>query len=229
MAELKNPRHEAFAVLYAKGQHSAAAAYRECYAKARQATSEANAARLLGNASVAERVRELQKIAADTVGPTVERIVKELERIALADIGDAVEWRSELVTEEDNPDGGDVLVIKHIFSNHVRIKGSDEIGPDVRAAIKAIEQTPNGGLKIRFHDKSWALKLLARYRRMIDPDTVHQVNIQQNNYAPVGRPQKESYDDFIIRRQRELGSPVQRLEIGVGAPAKASNGRDHRE
>jgi hypothetical protein len=146
-------------IAYAKGQHSAAAAYREVYPNSSAAAAETHGPRLVGNGQVAQRIRELQKVAADTVGPTIERIVKDLERIAFSDIGQAVEWHSRLVTEKDQPDCGD-MVIKHIFSNHVRIKGSDEIGPDVRAAIQSIEQTATGGLKIKFHDKLAALKLL---------------------------------------------------------------------
>jgi len=71
------------------------------------------------------------RLEADKVGVTVERIVKELERIAFADIRNVVVWHGLLVTEEDNPDGGDVLVIKHIFSNHVFLKDSNEISEDV--------------------------------------------------------------------------------------------------
>jgi hypothetical protein len=41
--------------------------------------------------------------------------VKELGRIAFADIRKAVTWHSPLVKEEDNPEGGDILVIRHIF------------------------------------------------------------------------------------------------------------------
>jgi hypothetical protein len=140
-----------------------------------------------------------------------------------------VTWHSALTREEDNPDGGDVLVIRHIFSNHVMLKGSDEISDDVAAAISSVEQTARGGLKIKFHDKSWALKLLAQYRGMLATDsggTTVSVRNNVNVYAPVDRPPKESFEDFTERRQRELGQPVRQLETGVAAAAQSVNGSD---
>jgi phage terminase small subunit len=56
-----------------------------------------------------------------------ERVLAEWVRIAFSDIRKAVEWKGELVRETDNPDGGDVLVIREIFSNHVRLVDGDKI------------------------------------------------------------------------------------------------------
>lgn len=211
---------EAFLQLHLRGRPgerplSAAEAYRTIYPKAKQSSSEACAARLLAHVSVVARARELSREIAsitEEFGPSIKRIVKELERIAFSDIRKAVVWRAHLVEEHDNPDGGDVLVIKHIFSNHVMLKGSDEIDEDIAAAIQSVEQTATGGLKIKFYDKSWALKLLAQYRGMLGPDDKGtSVNQQTNHYySPVDRPPAETREEFIARRARDaklLASP----------------------
>lgn len=233
MAKLKNDRHEQFAIILAKGKSSVTAAYLKVYPKSTRAAAASGGHRLMKSAEVSARITELQRPAiaeaVASVGVSVERIVQELERIAFSDIRKAVYWRNNLIEEKDSEDGGDVLVIRHIFSNHVMLIDSDKISDDVAAAIKSITQTKEG-VKIVFHDKSWALKLLAQYKGMIDGDKGETTNIQQNNYyAPVDRPLKETYDAFAQRRQRELGQPIKLLETGVGAPARPTNGRDHSE
>lgn len=82
---LANHRHERFAALIATGQ-SGAAAYRSCY-RARGASAEANASRLLRNVKVRQRVTELQKATATVAVMNLEEKRRFLAAIVRTPIG----------------------------------------------------------------------------------------------------------------------------------------------
>jgi hypothetical protein len=90
MPALKNPRHEAFAqaifsgIVNAKGgAHSQAEAYRRAgYNVTNSNSARACASRLLMFANgIAERVKELQAIAAEQAAETAEKCVAELNQL----------------------------------------------------------------------------------------------------------------------------------------------------
>jgi phage terminase small subunit len=89
MPTLDNPRHELFAQEIAKGrsQHEA---YRTAgYATKSDGSADSNASRLLSNAKVANRIRELQTEAAKSIDVTVSSLIAETERArALAESKD---------------------------------------------------------------------------------------------------------------------------------------------
>lgn len=156
MAALPNARHERYAQGLAEGL-SADAAYEVAGFKA----NRGNAARLKANENIERRVAELvaerkEKVLDRFVGLR-ERAIKELARIGFADIRKAVTWHGSLIQEKDNPDGGDVLVIKNTYSNHVSLVSSEDLDDDTAAAIAEVSQSPTGGLKIKLHDKRAAL------------------------------------------------------------------------
>ncbi|MEJ0094539.1 MAG: terminase small subunit [Methylocella sp.] len=158
MPVLTNPKHELFAQELAKGSTAEAA-----YAKAGYTPSLKNAQRLKSNEGIRSRVEEILSQAAQKAGVTVERIAEELVKIGFSDIRKAVRWHSARITEEDNPDGGDVLVIKNIVTNTVEIIASDEIDDNTAAAIAEVSQNEKGGVKIKFHDKLSALEKLGKF------------------------------------------------------------------
>src|SRR5215831_7182809 len=90
MPALKNPRHEAFAqaifsgIVNAKGgAHSQAEAYRRAgYHVTNGNSAKACASRLLMFANgIAERIKELQTIAAEQAAETAEKCVQELNQL----------------------------------------------------------------------------------------------------------------------------------------------------
>lgn len=168
MGILENPRHELFAQEVAIGTP-----LEQAYAKAGYSPSRKNAQRLKTSEGVSRRIEEILSMAAKKAGVTIERIQAELANIAFADIRKAVEWHGSLVQEEDNPDGGDVLVIKNIFTNHVRLIDSDKIDDHTAAAISEVRQTKEG-LSIKFHDKKGALELLGRNLGMFKDKVEHE-------------------------------------------------------
>lgn len=97
---------------------------------------------------------------------TQDRVLAELAKIGFSDIRKAVKWQTSLITEEDNPHGGDITVIKNIVTNNVQFVASDDIDDETAAAIAEISQTAQGGLKIKFHDKRAALVDIGKHLGM---------------------------------------------------------------
>lgn len=97
---------------------------------------------------------------------TADKVLKELAKIGFADIRKAVTWQSSLITEEDNPDGGDIAIIKTVVTNNVQLVASDNLDDETAAAIAEISQNANGGLKIKLHDKRAALVDIGRHLGM---------------------------------------------------------------
>lgn len=166
MPPLTNPKHEAFAqARYLEGKTAD-----EAYISAGYSENRGNAARLNSNESIVKRGAELlderERRLHQKFEVTKERIIAEYAKIGFADIRKTVSWQGEAITEEDNPDGGDVLVIKNIYSNAVKLISSDEIDDDTAAAIAEVSQSAQGGLKIKFHDKKGALDSMAKHLGM---------------------------------------------------------------
>lgn len=80
MPPLENPRHEVFAQEVAKGK-SAAQAYLIAGYKTDQRGAEASGPRLLGDVRVANRVLELQKVAAVKSGVTLQWLLDQAQGI----------------------------------------------------------------------------------------------------------------------------------------------------
>lgn len=120
-------------------------------------------ARLLKNAKVEAAISAAMDLRSKRTDITADRVLKELAKIGFSDIRKVVKWQSSLITEEDNPDGGDVAVIKNIVTNQVQLISSDDIDDETAAAISEISQTATGGLKIKLHDKKAALVDLGRH------------------------------------------------------------------
>lgn len=104
---------------------------------------------------------------------TADRVLTELAKIGFSDIRKAVRWESALVTEEDNPDGGDITVIKKIVTNRVELIASDDIDDETAAAISEISQNATGGVKIKLHDKKSALVDLGKHLGIFNEKVEH--------------------------------------------------------
>jgi len=172
MAVLPNARHEAFAQALAKGKTAD-----DAYAQAGFKPDRGNASRLQQKDSIRQRVAELLEWSAtveqkateraiDKLAITKERVLAELAKIGFSDIRKAIKWNGHLITEEDNPEGGDVLVVKTIVSNHVTLIDSEDLDDDTAAAIAEISQNATGGIKLRMHDKKSALVDIGKHLGM---------------------------------------------------------------
>jgi len=80
MPALDNPRHELFAQKIAKGRTQREAYRSAGYITKSDGATDANASRLLSNAKVANRIRELQTEVAKSIDVTVISLIAETER-----------------------------------------------------------------------------------------------------------------------------------------------------
>lgn len=168
MPTLLNPKHERFAQHLAKGKPAA-----EAYRLAGFADNRSGASRLQHDDDIEQRVAEIVALgreiehqatvrAADKLGVTRERIMAELAKVAFGDIRKVVTWHGSQIEEEDNPDGGDTLVIRHTYSNAVILVSSEHINDDTAGAISSVKQNSTGGIEVKQHDKMKALELLGK-------------------------------------------------------------------
>ncbi|MDW9772563.1 terminase small subunit [Sinorhizobium meliloti] len=129
-------------------------------------TAKEQGARLLTNVHVAAAVAAAMQLRAKRTEITADRVLQELAKIGFSDIRKAVKWQSSLITEEDNPEGGDIAVVKTVVTNNVQLVASDELDDETAAAISEISQNATGGLKVKFHDKRAALVDIGKHLGM---------------------------------------------------------------
>ena len=158
-----NPKQRRFVEEYLIDLNATQAATRAGYSPA---TANEQGARLLAHASVKEAIRRGQAARSERTQITQDMVLRELAKIGFSDIRRAVKWRSSLVTEEDQPDGGDVLVVKTIVSNTVELIASEDLDDDTAAAISEISQNATGGVKMKMYDKKGALVDIGRHLGM---------------------------------------------------------------
>lgn len=142
MAKLKNLKHEQFALEYSI-ELNATKAYRSVYGDNKGV--EANASRLLKNAKVQERVKELAVNKEKKAVVKSFNVIQELEKLAKARAIDVFDFTGETLT----------------------IKKLDDIPEDCQCAIESIETMQVGEFgtvtKVKFHSKLKALELLGRH------------------------------------------------------------------
>jgi len=111
-------------------------------------------------------IEAAMKARSDRTQITADRVLTELAKLGFSDIRKAVKWQTSLITEEDNPDGGDIAVIKQVVTNNVQLIASEDIDDETAAAISEISQNATGGLKIKLHDKRAALVDIGKHLGM---------------------------------------------------------------
>lgn len=161
------PKQRAFVREYLIDLNATQAAIRAGYS---ENSAHVEGARLLKNAKVDEAVSAAMKNRAERTEITADMVLKELAKIGFADIRKAIKWHGTLVTEEDNPDGGDTLTIKNVVTNNVQLISSDDIDDETAAAISEISQNQGGGIKLKLHDKRAALVDIGKHLGMFKED-----------------------------------------------------------
>ncbi len=218
MPALPNPRQERFAQEIAKGTGTA-----EAYELAGFKPNPGNARRLRGEEAVSKRIEALLERreaideaathkAIEKLAITKERILSELAKIGFSDIRKAVRWQSARITEEDNPEGGDILVIKNIVTNCVEIVGSAEIDDETAAAISEISQSDKGAVKIKLHDKRAALVDIGRHLGMFVTRT--EVG-SPGDFTDLSADERRALDDALRREIDRRG-----LSVATGVSSK---------
>jgi phage terminase small subunit len=175
------PKQERFVQEYLIDLNATQAAIRAGYSAK---TAKQQGSENLTKPDVAAAIAEAQQNRAKTAGVTQEAIIEELRKIGFADIRKAIKWNGHLVREEDNPDGGDVLVIKETRTNLVSLVDSDELDDDTAAAIAEVSQNASGGVKIKMYDKRAALVDLGKHLGMFKDDSNKPADIHIHFDAP---------------------------------------------
>lgn len=157
------PKQRAFVREYLIDLNGTQAAIRAGYA---ESGAGVEGSRLLTNAKIKAAIDLAMKDRADRLGITADRVLSELAKIGFSDIRKAIKWRAHLVEEEDNPEGGDIAVIKTIVTNQVELIGSDDLDDETAAAISEISQNQGGGIKLKLHDKRAALVDIGKHLGM---------------------------------------------------------------
>lgn len=175
MADDLTPKQRLFVAEYLIDLNATQAAIRAGYS---HDTAAQQGHENLRKPDVANAIFEAQQKRAERTQITQDMVLRELAKIGFADIRKAINWKSSLVEEEDNPDGGDVLVVKTIVTNNVELIGSDDIDDDTAAAISEISQNATGGIKLKMHDKKGALVDIGRHLGMFKDRLDVTANIQ---------------------------------------------------
>lgn len=164
------PKQRAFVREYLIDLNATQAAIRAGYSeKTARQIGEEN----LSKPDIAAAVETAMKNRAERTDITADRVLKELAKIGFADIRKAIKWQGTLVTEEDNPDGGDTLTIKNVVTNNVQLVSSEDIDDETAAAISEISQNTSGGIKLKLHDKRAALVDIGKHLGMFVDKVEH--------------------------------------------------------
>ncbi|UTY50438.1 terminase small subunit [Sinorhizobium fredii] len=157
------PKQRAFVREYLIDLNATQAAIRAGYSeKTAYSIGEEN----LRKPEIAAAIQSAMDLRAKRTEITADRVLQELAKIGFADIRKAVKWQSSLITEEDNPHGGDVAVVKTIVTNNVQLVSSEDLDDDTAAAVSEISQNATGGLKIKMYDKRAALVDIGKHLGM---------------------------------------------------------------
>jgi phage terminase small subunit len=161
------PKQRAFVREYLIDLNATQAAIRAGYSAN---SAEVEGSRLLRNAKVGSAVKAAMDLRAARTEITTDMVLREMAKIGFSDIRKAIKWQGTLVTEEDNPDGGDTLTIKNVVTNSVQLISSDDIDDETAAAISEISQNQGGGIKLKLHDKRAALVDIGKHLGMFKED-----------------------------------------------------------
>lgn len=175
MADDLTPKQRLFVAEYLIDLNATQAAIRAGYSTD---TAAQQGHENLRKPDIANAIFDAQQKRSERTQITQDMVLRELAKIGFADIRKAINWKSSLVEEEDNPEGGDVLVVKTIVTNNVELIGSDDIDDDTAAAISEISQNATGGIKVKMHDKKGALVDIGRHLGMFKDRLDLTANIQ---------------------------------------------------
>lgn len=172
MASRKGPREctpqERVAVMAYIETGSMTEAFKRGYPKSKLKSDALNASakKIFRRTPVKLLVEQLQQKQLKRHERTVDRVLQEYEKLAYSDIRDVIEW-GESVAVKDAESGETTIV------NGVKIKASAAIPAHAAAAIASIEQSKDGNLKVKFHDKRPALDSIGKHLGMFKDQVEH--------------------------------------------------------
>lgn len=206
------PKQQRFVAEYLLDLNATQAAVRAGYSAK---TAHSAGPRLLANVEVARALEEAFKARSERTEITQDRVLRELAKMGFSDIRKAVRWETREATPaevledlEDQPHGGALKRQLRTEVQVVTLVDSDKIDPDTAAAIAEISQTKDG-LRLKMHDKLGSLTQVGRHLGMFVDKTEHAgPGGGPIQHEVVDRPPNETREEWIARRNRELGRDV---------------------
>lgn len=201
---LKNDKHEHFARLRSIGTDVLRA-----YEQAGYSPDRKNANKLDARPEIEARVRALMAPTLAKLDITRERWMQEVAAIGFSDIRDAIQWSTSEEEDVDNEDGGEVLVIKHVYSHRGRFTDSKDLTPMQAAAIQSAKIKPDGEIELKMHAKAPALRMMGEALRVLGR---HQRGDEDNPALPPAgeRSATETMDELRKLFERSLGEQEER-------------------
>lgn len=123
--------------------------------------ADVTAARLLTNPLVEAEIARLTARQAERADIQADEIIGRLADIARADIRDVVEWGYEDQVTDDG--------LKHSVP-YVRPKYSEELPPEISAAVAEVSMSEKGVFRVKMHDRTAALEKLMRHLGLFEKD-----------------------------------------------------------
>ncbi|HLI19819.1 MAG TPA: terminase small subunit [Stellaceae bacterium] len=139
-----SPRQRRFAEEYLVDFNAYAAARRAGY---RERTAAMNMTKMKRHPAAAALIAALVEARRAPIRVTADRVIAEYAAIAFADIGRIADWSSK----------------------ELRVKPMRRVAPADSAAIAHIGAARGTRLRLRLHDKVYALDMLARHLGLLDP------------------------------------------------------------
>lgn len=204
------PKQTRFVAEYLVDLNASAAALRAGYsAKTAGATGHEN----LKKPEVAAAIRAAMAERSARTLVNQDKVVLELAKIAFADLADVVSWGSKEVAIGYDDEGrrlppqdlGDAVVVMREEAPFVSAIDSDQLTPEARGAVSEVALTKDG-LRIKMHDKVGALTQIGRHLGMFVDRSEHSGPAGGPvEHVHVDRPPRETREEWLARRQRELG------------------------
>ncbi len=197
------PRQARFVDEYLIDLNATKAAIRAGYSPR---TAHKIGSRLVGQSRIAAAIAKAQEERSKRTQVTADRVLLEMSRIGFANIADVVDWKVDAVGMTENPDTGEEEITT---SNRVRLKSADELPVDIKAAIASVEQSAEGALKIKMHDKRGALNDMARHLGMYAPVT--RKNSTDTPEKRLGKKEQQAIDAEQAGQGGEWGDDLDRV------------------
>lgn len=161
MARLKNDKHERFCSEYIKDLHLTKA-YARVYQVKSETTASASAGRLLGNAKIQDRIRELMAKREKRTGVTQDMVVQRLADLAFGHLGMICTWDENGLVLLDSKDltEPEMAIIANIKMIPVELETYAENGDKKFVTKYRKEVSQKDSLK--------ALELLCKHLGMLD-------------------------------------------------------------
>lgn len=201
-----NEKQELFCLYYVKDMN-ALKAYQKAY-EAKYETALTNAYRLMKDARIKKRIRELKGETARSVMLDSKMILQKWIDIATSDISDFLEFgytEEEMLDNEGMPVVDEEGNVKKYHLDFVRFKNKTSNDIDT-SIVESVKQTKHG-VEVKLADKTKALEYLSKFYDVLREQELKELQIEKEKLlieALSGKSGKE--ESALAELLRNIGS-----------------------